>query len=103
MKAKILILTVVLLVFINGKSLFPAAPSSSLVIVYNCADHQQFTVGVVSIVILEPYNKEAMCGIEGFICVQVSGTIMFLSENPTKKVTPVFILHDCSTGEYWDF
>ena len=89
MKAKILILTVVLLVFINGKSLFPAALSSSLVIVYNCTDHQQFTVGVVSIVILEPYtgNKEAMCGIAGFICVQVSGTIMFLSENPTKKVT----------------
>ena len=56
-------------------------------VVYNCTDHQQFTVGVVSIVILEPYNKEAMCGIEGFICVQVSGTIMFLSENPAKRVT----------------
>ena len=87
MKAKILILTVVLLVFINGKSLFPAAPSSSLVIVYNFTDHQQFTVGFVSTMVLEPYNLEAMCGIEGFICVQVSGTIMFLSANPAKRVT----------------
>ena len=87
MKAKILILTVVLLVFVNGKSLFPAAPSSSLVIVYNCTDHQQFTVGFVSTMVLEPYNQEAMCGIAGFICVQVSGTIMFLSENPAKRVT----------------
>ena len=100
MIAKILILTVVLLVFINGKSLFPAALSSSLIIVYNCADNQPFTVGFVSIVILEPYNQEAKCGIEG--PAQVSGTVIFVCR-PAKRVTYAARLYDCSTREYGDF
>ena len=40
--------------------------------------------------VLEPYNEEAMCGIEGFICVQVllrSQVPLFLSEDLAKRVT----------------